>query len=364
MRRVYFYFFSLVLFAALLTIKVSNIIGYSVNPTSEVGFVSDLSAKEDSAEEPAKPADKKESAEPPKEEKPAEAKPTEGEGDKKEGAGEKKEGEGEKKEGEGEKKPVKEKELVASTEKPKSIDLSKQEFSPAEIDVLQNLAKRREELDRWNQDIVTRENVLTAATEKVNGKIKELSSLKLEVGHLLFEYNKKEDEKIASLVKIYQNMKPKEAAAIFEQLDMPILLEVVTKMKEANAALILAQMDPTKAKELTIQLAQQKRLPPMADPQPDPGTDAAANDSAAPAPAGDTPAATAPAADAPPAPAVPTPAAAPAADSKPADTPPTDSKTPDAKPADAKPADSKPADSKADDKPATPEAPPAAEPPK
>src|SRR3546814_4430099 len=54
-----------------------------------------------------------------------------------------------------------------------------------------------------------------------------------------------------SLVKIYESMKPKDAARIFEELDMEVLLEVVERMKERKTAPILAEMNPERAKTVT-----------------------------------------------------------------------------------------------------------------
>ena len=64
----------------------------------------------------------------------------------------------------------------------------------------------------------------------------------------------KENEKIKSLVKVYEAMKPQDAAKIFEQIDMDILLSVAVHMKEAKLAQILSKMNPEKAKELTVEL--------------------------------------------------------------------------------------------------------------
>ena len=61
-----------------------------------------------------------------------------------------------------------------------------------------------------------------------------------------------------SLVKIYENMKPKDAARIFGELDMAILLPVTERMKERKLAAILAKMNTTNAMALTIQLAQRR----------------------------------------------------------------------------------------------------------
>ena len=57
------------------------------------------------------------------------------------------------------------------------------------------------------------------------------------------------------LVKVYESMKPRDAAVIFNDLDMPVLLQVVDRMKEAKAAPVLAAMQADKARELTTKLA-------------------------------------------------------------------------------------------------------------
>ena len=62
-------------------------------------------------------------------------------------------------------------------------------------------------------------------------------------------------------MKIYEAMKPKEAARIVEKLDMPVLLDVVERMKERKASAVLAKMDPAKAKSVTLELAQRRDLP-------------------------------------------------------------------------------------------------------
>ena len=42
---------------------------------------------------------------------------------------------------------------------------------------------------------------------------------------------------------------------------MPILLDVVSRMKEAKAAPVIANLEPDRAKELTAELAKRRQLP-------------------------------------------------------------------------------------------------------
>ena len=54
---------------------------------------------------------------------------------------------------------------------------------------------------------------------------------------------------------MYENMKPKDAARIFDRLDMKILVDVSTQMNPRKMSDILAQMSPDAAERLTVRLA-------------------------------------------------------------------------------------------------------------
>jgi flagellar motility protein MotE (MotC chaperone) len=56
-------------------------------------------------------------------------------------------------------------------------------------------------------------------------------------------------------------MKPKDAATIFEGMELPPLLQLLTRMKDLKTAPILAAMAPEKARAVTIAMAQHKDLP-------------------------------------------------------------------------------------------------------
>ncbi len=133
-------------------------------------------------------------------------------------------------------------------------------FSPIELDLLQQLTKRRDELDKREADILVHENLLTQTETRMDQKFAQMQTLKEELTKMLATYNEQEDAKVRGLVKIYETMKAKDAARIFDELEMPILLMVVDKMKEKNAAPVIAAMDSKKAKQLTVELAELRRI--------------------------------------------------------------------------------------------------------
>lgn len=134
-------------------------------------------------------------------------------------------------------------------------------FSSAEIEVLQALSRRRDEIDKREQKLSAREALLNAAEQEVDRKIAELNKLRGEIEALLGKQQTMEEERLTSLVKIYENMKPKEAAAIFNTLDMDILLSVISRMSERKSSPVLASMDTDRARLVTIRLAELRKLP-------------------------------------------------------------------------------------------------------
>jgi flagellar motility protein MotE (MotC chaperone) len=134
-------------------------------------------------------------------------------------------------------------------------------YSPAEVEILQALSERRAKLDRQAEEIDRREALLQAAEQRVDEKIVKLQNIQKTIDGLLKKYDEQEETKVRGLVHIYEMMKPKEAARIFEQLDMPVLLEVLERMKDLKTAPILASMDPEKARTITIALAERRQLP-------------------------------------------------------------------------------------------------------
>lgn len=133
-------------------------------------------------------------------------------------------------------------------------------LTKSEIELLKELSKRREKLEIDKKDMDIREQVLKATEGKIDQKVSELKGLQSQLETLMKQYDQKENSKILSLVKIYETMKPKDAANIFNELEMPVLIKVVSNMKEVKVAPIIAGMEPTKARDLSIELAKQNPL--------------------------------------------------------------------------------------------------------
>lgn len=136
-------------------------------------------------------------------------------------------------------------------------------YTAIRMEIFEDLSKRRQELEEREQQLGVREALLKAATQELDRKYHELSQLRQQIEGLLETQSEEEKARTESLVKIYEGMKPKDAARIFDTLDLDILVSVVSQMSERKLSPIMAGMNPERARTITIMLAEQKRLPSL-----------------------------------------------------------------------------------------------------
>ena len=139
------------------------------------------------------------------------------------------------------------------------------EYSTVTREVFEDMAARRKKLDRREKELMTREALIRAAEQELDRKYQELTTLRHEIESLLEQQSEEEVARIQSLVKIYETMKPKEAARIFDTLDLDVLVTVMSRMSERRLSPILANMNPERARTITIMLAEEKQLPVLPD---------------------------------------------------------------------------------------------------
>ena len=134
-------------------------------------------------------------------------------------------------------------------------------LSSNEIIVLRSLQARREALDERELGITTREGATAAAEGRLQEQIVELKAVEARIQGLLSQMETKGNERMASLVKTYEAMKPKDAAEIFDGMDDAVLLDIAKAMKPATLAAIMSTMNPKRAEALTRMLADLSKPP-------------------------------------------------------------------------------------------------------
>ncbi|MBL8642863.1 MAG: hypothetical protein JNK21_02935 [Rhodospirillaceae bacterium] len=139
--------------------------------------------------------------------------------------------------------------------------LNPSDLTKSEIETLQRLAERRQIIETRERELQQKESLVKAAEQRLDEKIAQMQEIEKQLQGLVQQYDAKKKTEIEQLVKIYTAMKPKDAARIFDDLDMSILVPVVTSMKEAKVAPILSLMQADKARQLTEEMSTRRKLP-------------------------------------------------------------------------------------------------------
>jgi len=135
------------------------------------------------------------------------------------------------------------------------VEAVKPAMTAGERAVLESLQQRRQELETRSRELEVRDSLLKAAEKRIEGRLQELKEMEARVTGVEKKKDEEEAAKFKSLVSMYENMKAKDAAKIFDRLDLRILVEVVNAMNARRMSDILGLMTPEAAERLTIEIA-------------------------------------------------------------------------------------------------------------
>lgn len=140
-------------------------------------------------------------------------------------------------------------------------EASAPELPPGEVErrILEQLAARRAALEAREAKLRTREAVIAAAEQRLDERIGEFEREREQLLALRAEKEAQDAAEIEALVSAYERMKAKDAATIFNELDQDIMLAVASGMRTQALAGVLSEMQPEKARRLTILLADRER---------------------------------------------------------------------------------------------------------
>jgi flagellar motility protein MotE (MotC chaperone) len=137
----------------------------------------------------------------------------------------------------------------------KVVQLDAPQVSPAERALLERLSERRKEIEKRQSELEMRDTLLKAAEKKLEERLNELKDAEARIVAATQHKDEVELQRMKNLVTMYENMKAKEAAKIFDRLDIRLATEVARLIQPRRMSDILAQMTPEAAQRLTVQLA-------------------------------------------------------------------------------------------------------------
>jgi flagellar motility protein MotE (MotC chaperone) len=145
--------------------------------------------------------------------------------------------------------------------------------SPSERAILERLQERRGAIDERQKELELRESMLKAAERKVDGRLGELKEVEDRLSAGARAEKEEADRQMKTIVIMYESMKPKDAARVFDRLNIAVLVPIVTAMNPRKMSEVLAVMSPEAAERLTVALAQRSTV--AASPQAQPAAAAA-----------------------------------------------------------------------------------------
>jgi flagellar motility protein MotE (MotC chaperone) len=129
---------------------------------------------------------------------------------------------------------------------------------PGQIPLLQSLQDRQtrlESLAERERQLSKREETLGLLQKQIEAKLATLEILRKEIGELLLEKAAFEDQRFVHLVKVYEGMRPEEAASLVERLQEETAVRLFAHMKGRKVSKILEAVKPDVAARLSERLA-------------------------------------------------------------------------------------------------------------
>jgi len=157
-------------------------------------------------------------------------------------------------------------EVASKRQGPQRLSFAEQAgLSEQELNVVLRLSERREELDKRERGLQIREAVVALSEKQLDERLMRIEGAIAKYDERIGLLDEQETVRISAVVRTYEAMKPKSAAAIFNTLDKGVLLQVSTRMKPSAMAKVLAAMDTKLASDLTVQMAEQFSIPKTAE---------------------------------------------------------------------------------------------------
>ena len=127
--------------------------------------------------------------------------------------------------------------------------------SPSERAILERLQARRQELEARAREIDIRESLLKAAEKRVESKVEEMKAVESRISTATQQKSDADAARFKGIVTMYEAMKPKDAAKVFDRLEMPVLIEIATQIAPRKMSDILGLMQTEAAERLTVEMA-------------------------------------------------------------------------------------------------------------
>jgi flagellar motility protein MotE (MotC chaperone) len=134
-------------------------------------------------------------------------------------------------------------------------DQNPQSVSPSERAILERLQARRQELEQRAREIEIRESLLKSAEKRIEGRVEEVKATEAKITTATGQKAEQDAARFKGIITMYEGMKPKDAAKVFDRLEMSVLYDIASQIAPRKMSDILGLMQPEAAERLTVELA-------------------------------------------------------------------------------------------------------------
>ena len=138
---------------------------------------------------------------------------------------------------------------------PVKMDEAQPQVSASERAILERLQARRQEIESRQREIDIRESLLKSAEKRIENKVEEMKAVESRITATQAEQKAAEAQRLKGLVTMYEGMKPKDAARVFDRLEMSVLIEIASAIAPRKMSDILGLMSSEAAERLTVEMA-------------------------------------------------------------------------------------------------------------
>jgi len=118
-----------------------------------------------------------------------------------------------------------------------------------------NLDSERDRIQAASERMLTLKTAFDVEEKVLAGQQQKIQDMVNELRAAQDEYSEEREQSSARLAKVYGAMKPAKAAPILETLHPDVVLEIVSRMKDRQAAKVLASMDRALAAQISSRMS-------------------------------------------------------------------------------------------------------------
>lgn len=127
--------------------------------------------------------------------------------------------------------------------------------SASERAILERLQSRRQELEARAREIDIRESLLKSAEKRIESKVEEMKAVESRISTASGVKSETDAARFKGIITMYEGMKPKDAAKVFDRLEMSVLFEIASQIAPRKMSDILGLMQTEAAERLTVEMA-------------------------------------------------------------------------------------------------------------